>query len=168
MRCALLFLLLLLGACTRPTAPPAPRLVATSEAEARALVERFFTDYAAGDVEASLSRVCEQDAPSRHLYRAFIERSQAEGSPFRITRFSVRDVQATWQGSEPYFVVVVAFPRSRGPGEIVHGYRVRARAGCIEQFLGGTAPDHGAPPQPPAAPPERSAPVDDEEEVIEL
>lgn len=186
MRLAPVVLVVVFGAaCSRPSAPPAPRLAVPSDDDARAFVERFFTDYVAGDVEAALSRLCEQDAPSRNAYRAFIEGSQGEGSRFRITRFQARDVQAAWKGAEPYFEVVVAFPRTRGPGEIVHAYRVRAREGCIEHFLGGPVPRHslppaeappalGLPPSPetPPAPEEEPslprAPVGADDEVIEL
>ena len=144
MRIALVFALACTSACARPVSPAPSALAVPSDDEARAFVERFFTSYAAGDVEAALSFLCEQDAPSRNLHRAFLERSTRGGSPFHATRFSVRAVEPAWHLAEPYFHVTVAFPRSAEPGEIFHDYRVRAREGCLEQLLGALPPRHGA------------------------
>lgn len=149
------------------------------------MVISFYTAYVAGDVEAALSHLCEKDARSQGAAREFIARSQATSSPFRIERFDVKKAEPLWSGDAPYFYVPVEFPRGERDA-ISHAHRVRARDGCIERFLGGPAAPPGASQQAPApapapspspapgdsasvpAPPPLEAPIDADDEVVEL
>jgi hypothetical protein len=130
-------LTLLVGAvgCTKSN-PPAPAFVIGSEKDARALVDTFLQGYVRLDVNATLERLCERDPDSQGTAAAFIARSQAPGSPFRVDSYVVSAVEPAWVGSEPYFFVDVRFPRPSG-SVTPHRLFVRAREGCIERFLGG-------------------------------
>jgi hypothetical protein len=175
MRALLSLLLVLAAACADDREVPA-RLAAGADQEAQAVVERFFSFYVAADAEQAVELLCERDAASRGQAAAFIRSSQAPGSRFRVQAFDVRKVEPSWDGTEPLFWVTVAFPRNTTEGEMVHAYRVRAKDGCIERFLGGPSrppaqqpvdPKPAPAELPPPAPPE-TAPVGTGDDVIEL
>lgn len=139
--------MLVLGCSERPPPPTAP-FVAGSEEDAVARVRSFLDAYVASDVERALSHLCERDPRTR----AFLERSLAPGSPFRVTRYEISGAAPLWERKKPLYLVLVKLPRRSGD-PIEHGYRVRAEDGCIERLFGG-APLEGSasPPHPPPPP----------------
>lgn len=180
---ACLLSLAALGCSERPPPPTVP-FVAGSEASAVERVRTFLDAYVASDVEGALEVLCERDAATR----AFLERSLAPGSPFRVTRYEIAGAAPLWERKEPLYLVVVKLPRRSGD-PVEHSYRVRAAEGCIERLFGApVSPGTPAPP-PPAHPPSShppsphppsphpppptgaplpSAPVAPDDEVIEL
>ncbi len=157
---SLALLPLLVGSVACSERPPAPTaaFVAGTEQEALARVRAFLDAYQAADVDAALAVLCERDAATR----AFLERSLAPGSPFRISRYEIRHVTPLWERKQPYYLVGVLLPRRAG-APVEHGYRVRAADGCIERLFGGLlerapfgspAPEVSPGPQhPPVTPP---------------
>src|SRR5206468_1538839 len=72
---------------------PAEPVRVTSDNDAAALVQRFFSAYSQGDVHGAVALLCEKDLASQTSAAEFISRSQSDDSPFRITRFSIEGVQ---------------------------------------------------------------------------
>lgn len=148
----------LLPACPRDDGPP-PRLMAVAtEQEALQLVGHFFDAYVHVDIDTTSRLLCEQDPESLGRVRAFVQHSQARGSPYRVEQYQVRSAVPMWIGKEPYFRVEVSFPRKSGRGEILHQYRVRVRDGCLEGFL-----EPGPGPRPAPPPVGSGVDVDDDE-----
>lgn len=135
------------GCSERPPAPTAP-FVAGSEVEAVARVRGFLDAYIAADVDKALSHLCERDPETR----AFLERSLAPGSPFRVTSYEVASATPLWERKQPLHLVIVRLPRRTGE-PIEHGYRVRAEDGCIERLFGTAAQRRPPPSHPPSHPP---------------
>jgi hypothetical protein len=141
---ALLGLGLLAGACTQPEATPGPLRVPDPQA-AEKLAAAFFQAYQAVDLDQALPLLCDESTEHRQMAAAFIQRSQAPTSPFRITTFSAKSVKTAWRGENPIYVVIMAFPRNSGDGEVEHPLSIDARRGCVLDFLGGRKipPDDG-------------------------
>lgn len=145
---ALLSLLPLSGCSERPPAPTAPLAAGTPE-EAEGRVRSFLGAYQRGDVDGAMAHLCEPDARTR----AFLERSLAPGSPFRIESYDVASVTPLWQRKQPVFLVMVRLPR-RSAEPFEHGYRVRAAPGCIERLFGDPEPLTPSPSSRPALVPD--------------
>lgn len=164
---SLVFLLVLagisLGCSERPPAPTARLLAGTQEA-AVLRVRSFLDAYRAGDAPAALSHLCEQDDDTR----AFLERSLAPGSPFRIASYDIASVTPMWERTKALYLVNVLVPRRSGE-PMEQGYRVRAEDGCIERLFPGvsrpgpTSGEQGGA-TPPILPPPAHGRSDDDEE----
>lgn len=156
------------GCSERPPAPTAPFEAGTAE-EALARVRAFLDAYVAADVDKALSHLCERDPRTR----AFLERSLAPGSPFRVESYEIQSATPLWERKQPLHLVLVEI-RGRSGSPVEHGYRVRAEDGCIERLFGaasmgpsphgrsspqvsphGSSP-HGAPPSSPHGAPRAS------------
>lgn len=155
-----LCLLLLASACSeRPPAPTAPFEAGSAE-DAVHRVRSFLDAYMASDVEQALSHLCERDPRTR----AFLERSLAPGSPFRIESYDIKSATPLWERKQPLHLVLVELPRRSGT-PVEHAYRVRAEDGCIERLF-GSMPErpspHVRPPHPRVPPldPHHRAPRD--------
>ena len=170
--------LLALG-CSEGQAVP-EQLAIKDDQAAHALVEKFFTIYVDVKTRDLVEMMCERDPATRAMAESFVRQSQSPKSPFRIERFRVVSVEPGWSTSarpEPLYWVTVAFPRTSRPGEIEQRLRINAADGCVEGFLtqasGPPASMPSAPKAPPvetppAPPPDETAPVSDDDEVIEL
>lgn len=148
MRAAVVFLsLLTLSGCSERPPPPTAPLAAGTPEEAEVRVRSFLDAYKRGDTESAMAHLCEPDAGTR----AFLERSLAPGSPFRIDSYDIASVTPLWQRKQPVFLVMVRLPR-RSAEPFEHGYRVRAALGCIDRLFGD--PEPPAPSSRPALVPE--------------
>jgi hypothetical protein len=136
---------------------PAPGLRVPDHVAAQSLATAFFDAYVAVDVKRALSHLCDESPENRKQVADFIQRSQAEGSPFRVAEHQVQKVQTAWRDKTPLYVVTVAFGAS-GAGDS-QGVSVRfpvsidAQKGCVVDFMGGRkAPITEESPEPDEAP----------------
>ena len=132
-----------------------------SDARAKSQFSLFLDAYIAGSAEKAVALLCERDFENRASALAFIERSQREGSPFRVVSFNIESIKASWRGEIPLFLANVKFRGDkRSPGkaiEIEQQFTLRTDLGCIEG-LGNQNPSTA-----PSAPNQDKTPESDAE-----